>query len=169
MKKREISTVTVYGLSSPSFPVPLPIPRERSEMQGSGWLDWLVKNDRFKFECGLRAKFTAYKSAKNYWSAQRRVNGRLRHDYLGASSELNYLKLQAVAQHLDMGDEGYWREKEEKKSENVFSETPQVQLAQSGLDLLKEFLAEQGKNSVPDSPRWNQLKRFESWLIERSN
>lgn len=103
--------VTLDGLHDPALPAVMNIPRTKSEMPKSGWLEWLEKTDRFKFEGSDGSKFTAYKSTKLYWTAQRRVQGRLRHEYLGSSDELTYETLDRVARKMNMGDLAYWREK----------------------------------------------------------
>lgn len=87
------------------------IPRTRIEILNSGWLGWLECHNRFRFENPDGGKFTAYKSGKGYWTAQRRVHGKLRHEYLGASSDLTYEVLDQTGRKMDMGDSAYWREK----------------------------------------------------------
>jgi hypothetical protein len=103
--------VTLDGLHDPALPAVMNIPRTKSEMPKSGWLEWLEKCDRFKFEGSDGSKFTAYKSPKHYWTAQRRVQGKLRHEYLGSSDELTYETLDQVGRKMNMGNSAYWREK----------------------------------------------------------
>lgn len=94
----------IDGLHAEGYPAPIRI--------GSlAWIEWLERNRQFRFQCGSEAKFTAYKSAKGYWTAQRRYNGKLRHEYLGDSRLLTWEKLQAIAVKLNMRDMNYWREK----------------------------------------------------------
>lgn len=90
MMTAEAPLVTLDGLSDPALPAIMSIPKTRAEMSKSDWLEWLECHNRFKFENPHGGKFTAYKSAKNYWTAQRRVQGKLRHEYLGGSSDLTY-------------------------------------------------------------------------------
>jgi hypothetical protein len=104
MTQRRSPLATIEGLRLEEYPVPLRI--------GSpGWIDWLEKNNRFRFECDFDAKFTAYKSNKGYWTAQRRYNGKLRHEYLGDSRHLTWEKLEQTAKKLNMGDSAYWNDK----------------------------------------------------------
>jgi hypothetical protein len=109
--KTEQAPLVIDGLSDPALPAAMNIPRIRTEMPGSEWLDWLESHNRFKFENPDGGKFTAYKSSKGYWTAQRRIHGKLRHDYLGASSNLTYETLNQIARKMDMRDSAYWREK----------------------------------------------------------
>jgi hypothetical protein len=111
MKTQQAPLVTLDGLSDPVLPAAMNIPRTKTEMLKSGWLDWLESHNRFKFENPDGGKFTAYKSGKGYWTAQRRVHGKLRHEYLGSSSDLTYETLDQMARKMDMGDSAYWREK----------------------------------------------------------
>lgn len=94
----------INGLHVEGYPVPIRI-------GSSGWIDWLEHNRQFRFQCGSEAKFTAYKSLKGYWTAQRRYNGKLRHEYLGDSRHLTWEKLERTATKLNMRDMSYWREK----------------------------------------------------------
>ncbi len=110
MKNSLAPIVTLDGLSDPTLPAPMSIPRTRAEMPKSGWLDWLECHTRFKFESPF-GKFTAYKSKKGYWAAQRRVSTKLRHEYLGSSSDLTYELLDQTARKMNMGNSAYWREK----------------------------------------------------------
>lgn len=75
----------------------------RDLIESDQWQEWLDAHDKFKFEngCHLRdTKFTAYKSKTGHWTAQRRMHGRLRHQYLGKPQDMTYEKLQAVAEKL---------------------------------------------------------------------
>lgn len=103
--------VTFDGLADPTLAATMNIPRTRAEMFKSGWLEWLECHNRFKFENSNGGKFTAYKSGKGYWTAQRRVQGKLRHEYLGASNDLTYETLEQTARKMNMGNSAYWREK----------------------------------------------------------
>jgi hypothetical protein len=103
MKKRKAPLVNINGLHDSTYPNPIAIGSKR-------WHDWLSKHKKFHFECGATAKFTAHKSTRGYWSAQRRVNGKLRHQYLGDSSSLDWDILEAAARKMDLGDSAYWRQ-----------------------------------------------------------
>ena len=104
MAQRRSPLATIEGLRLEEYPVPL-------RVGSPGWIDWLERNDRFRFECDYDAKFTAYKSNKGYWTAQRRYNGKLRHEYLGDSRHLTWEKLEQTAKKLNMGDSAYWNDK----------------------------------------------------------
>jgi len=111
MKTVQAPLVTLDGLADPTLPTTMSIPRTRAEMPKSGWLEWLEHHSRFRFENPSGGKFTAYKSPKGYWTAQRRLHSKLRHEYLGASGDLTYETLDQTARKMDMGDSAYWREK----------------------------------------------------------
>jgi hypothetical protein len=104
MAQRRSPLATIEGLQVEEYPVPL-------RVGSPGWIDWLERNNRFRFECDFDAKFTAYKSNKGYWTAQRRYNGKLRHEYLGDSRHLTWEKLEQTAKKLNMGDSAYWNDK----------------------------------------------------------
>ncbi len=104
MAQRTSPLATIEGLHLEEYPVPIRI-------GSSAWTEWLERNNRFRFECDFNAKFTAYKSNKGYWTAQRRYNGKLRHEYLGDSRHLSWDKLAETARKLNMGDSAYWNEK----------------------------------------------------------
>jgi uncharacterized coiled-coil protein SlyX len=108
---KQTALVTLDGLHDPRLPAVMNIPRTKAEMSKSAWLEWLEKSDRFKFEGSDGSKFTAYKSPKHYWTAQRRVDGKLRHEYMGSSSDLTYETLDQTARKMNMKSSAYWREK----------------------------------------------------------
>jgi len=110
MKNTLAPIVTLDGLKDSTLPAVMGIPRTRAEMPKSGWLNWLECHNRFKFESPF-GKFTAYKSKKGYWAAQRRVNTKLRHEYLGSSIDLTYELLDQTARKMNMGNSAYWHEK----------------------------------------------------------
>jgi hypothetical protein len=123
MKKRTAPLVNINGLHDSTYPKPIAIGSKR-------WHDWLNKHHKFHFECGDSAKFTAHKSTRGYWSAQRRVNRKLRHQYLGDSSKLDWDILEAAARKMDLPDSVYWRqiypqpvEEDKKKSRKMRYET----------------------------------------------
>lgn len=110
MKNNPAPIVTFDGLTDPTLPAVISIPTTRTQMLQSEWLDWLESHNRFKFESRL-GKFTAYKSKKDYWTAQRRLHTKLRHEYLGTSTNLTYELLDQTAKKMNMGDSAYWTEK----------------------------------------------------------
>jgi chromosome segregation ATPase len=105
MKTKESPTVREDGLHSSDLPGVLAIPHERAKVQSSGWHDWLLTHSKFRVEISSRS-FTAYKSEKGYWTAQRRKDGKLRHQYLGESHTLTYETLDETARILGAPD--YW-------------------------------------------------------------
>lgn len=63
------------------------------------WFDWLKDNRSFRYECS-EGSFTACKESRKsgfFWYANRRVNGKLRRAYLGASEDLTLDHLVNVA------------------------------------------------------------------------
>lgn len=105
MTTEQSPTVKEDGLHSVELPTVLAIPHERAKVQSSGWHDWLVNHSKFRFKTPS-GSFTAYKSDKGYWTAQRRVDRKLRHQYLGESHTLTYETLDETARILDSPD--YW-------------------------------------------------------------
>lgn len=155
MKTRETPLVTLDGLSDLNLPAAMQIPKTRAEMLKSGWLEWLEKHKQFRLELP-EGKFTAYKSAKGYWTAQRRVNGKLRHEYLGSTNDLTYETLDQAARKMNMDDSTYWREKypdlrveqsHNEKYETVSESSLQVT---AEIEDLKRQLAE-AKKVITDS------------------
>jgi hypothetical protein len=123
MKKPKAPLVNLNGLHEEVCSKPIGIGSKR-------WHDWLNKHHKFHFESGDTAKFTAHKSTRGYWSAQRRVNGKLRHQYLGDSSSLTWDILEAAARKMDLPEQTYWQqiypqpvEVNKKKSHKVAYET----------------------------------------------
>jgi hypothetical protein len=123
MNKPKAPLVNLTGLHEEVCSKPIVIGSKR-------WHDWLNKHHKFHFECGDTAKFTAHKSTRGYWSAQRRVNGKLRHQYLGDSSSLTWDILEAAARKMDLPEQTYWQqiypqpvEVDKKKSHKVTCET----------------------------------------------
>jgi hypothetical protein len=106
MTTKQSPTVKEDGLLYDSeLPGLLAIPHERAKVQSSGWHDWLLHHNKFRFESAA-GSFTAFKSSKGYWTAQRRVDRNLRHQYLGESHTLTYEALEETAKILAAGD--YW-------------------------------------------------------------
>jgi hypothetical protein len=108
MKKPE-ALVTGEGLYLPGLPI-IPIPSTRTGIENTSWGIWLNSNRKFRCELGENFTFTAYKSAKSYWAAQRRVNGKLRNLYLGQSHDLIFPRLWEIAKEISVPDSEYWEE-----------------------------------------------------------
>lgn len=94
---------------------------ETIEIGTQSWYEWLESNNRFRFE-GTNGTFTAYKGDKGFWTAQRKVHQRLRHEHLGRSNALTFEKLDLTARKMAMGDSAYWGEKHSPKR----AESPKV-------------------------------------------
>lgn len=60
---------------------------------------WLQENKKFYYE-GSNGHFTAHKDSRNYWTASRRVSGKLRKKRLGVSCKINAQKLEDAALFL---------------------------------------------------------------------
>jgi hypothetical protein len=137
MKKPKAPLVNITGLHEKAHPKPIAI-------GSKGWHDWLNKHHKFHFECGDTAKFTAHKSTRGYWSAQRRVNGKLRHQYLGDSSSLSWDILEAAARKMNLSDSAYWRQiypqpvgENNKKSHKTGYETKSEVISQTTAEIEK--------------------------------
>ena len=119
MKKPKAPLVNLAGLHEEAHPLPIAIGSKR-------WHDWLNKHHKFHFQCGDTAKFTAHKSTRGYWSAQRRVNGKLRHQYLGDSSSLTWDILEAAARKMDLPEQTYWQQIYPQPVEVNLKKSPKV-------------------------------------------
>lgn len=73
---------------------------------------WLTNPEltSFRYECP-QGSFTARRRKGDYWNAYRKVNGKLRQEYLGKSSDLTETKLIETAKTLAMDNSAYWRMK----------------------------------------------------------
>ncbi|NES85786.1 MAG: hypothetical protein F6K10_32780 [Moorea sp. SIO2B7] len=115
------------------------IPRKKAEVEGSEWLKCLESRDKFSFDDFPNLKFTAYRSRGGYWSAQRRVEGKLRHEYLGSSSDLTADILVAAAKLLALPPDVYEIHKDYQKSHKNEHETKSSYLF--ALHLIDEYIA----------------------------
>jgi hypothetical protein len=178
MKITQAPLVTLDGLHDPTLPALMSIPKTTAKMSKSGWLEWLERHDRFKFESPT-GKFTAYKSSKNYWTAQRRVQGKLRHEYLGASGDLTYHLLDQTATKMNMPDSAYWRQKypdpraeqklnvqSHKKNYETVNEASLQTLAE--VEKLKQQLAE-AKNAIANLERilYLETERADEYVADQ--
>lgn len=71
-------------------------------LASDSWQEWLETNQKFKLIAEENA-FTAFKDKRGYWTAQKRVNGKLNQKRLGNSSVLAKLSiedLEAIARDL---------------------------------------------------------------------
>lgn len=112
------------------------------------WFDWLVNHRSFRYECS-RGHFTACKENRkggNFWYANRRVDGKLRRSYLGASSDLTLAKLEEVAIKLSGSDRTYEQRKSHTITECVTDSKEQELLSQ--LSELKQQLEQQKTTNV---------------------
>lgn len=69
-------------------------------------------NCRYEFTCRCNFIRNGY-----YWYAYRKVNGRLRQEYIGKDENMNYLRLEEVADYISLNDYEYWSLKNKKKRE----------------------------------------------------
>lgn len=73
---------------------------------------WLTNPELISFRYESReGSFTARRRKGDYWNAYRKVNGKLRQEYLGKSSDLTETKLIETARTLAMDNSAYWRRK----------------------------------------------------------
>ncbi len=151
MTTKQSPTVKGDGLLYDSeLPGLLAIPHERAKVQSSGWHDWLLHHNKFRFESAA-GSFTAFKSSKGYWTAQRRVDRNLRHQYLGESHTLTYETLEETAKILAAGD--YWhkhvsnkgrpREVDKELLRSQKSHIPAYETEQTGLEAKVRELEEE--------------------------
>jgi hypothetical protein len=66
--------------------------------------------ESFRYECP-EGSFTARRRKGDYWNAYRKVQGKLRQEYLGKSPDLTQTKLIETARTLAMDNTEYWRMK----------------------------------------------------------
>ena len=70
------------------------------------WFDWLEENHHFNY-LGTVGQFTARKETiknrnRSYWYAYRKINGKLKKEYLGSSDKLTDKKLYDTAKVLNL-------------------------------------------------------------------
>jgi len=66
--------------------------------------------ESFRYECP-EGSFTARRRKGDYWNAYRKVQGKLRQEYLGKSPDLTQTRLIETARTLAMDNTEYWRMK----------------------------------------------------------
>ena len=106
MNKRSTPVVGYDELKVKEYPAPI-------RVGSAAWFDWLKKNRSFHYECD-KGKFTACKESRAsgmFWYANRRVSGKLRRCYIGASKDLKLEKLLEIANQLAGSDLSYWGKK----------------------------------------------------------
>lgn len=100
---------------------------------------WLTNPEltSFRYECP-QGSFTARRRKGDYWNAYRKVNGKLRQEYLGKSSDLTETKLIETSRTLAMDSSAYWRMKYPQpqqldKSECITVNEPKAKQVITGL------------------------------------
>ncbi len=99
--KKAIALCSHGELVAPGVP-------EAIQVGSQAWFDWISKATSFRYESSS-GSFTAVKEPKksgDYWTAHRRVAGKLRRSYLGLGTDLVLYKLESTATVL--ADSGYW-------------------------------------------------------------
>src|SRR5688572_14092808 len=80
------------------------ITSEPVDSEGATWQEWLVQTSSFSFRGKHGENFTARKELRErggaYWTAYRKVKGRLKRKYLGLPQELTLERLEEVAAAL---------------------------------------------------------------------
>lgn len=97
------------------------------------WYAFLRTGKKFRYEPAQRGSSLRFGfSCRNnlirdnfYWYAYRKVNGKLRQEYIGTNENMDYQRLQDVADRLSLDDYNYWnlknRQKREKKQKKISS------------------------------------------------
>jgi hypothetical protein len=134
MNKRSAPLVGYDELKVKEYPAPIRVGSET-------WFDWLEQNRSFHYECD-KGKFTACKESRasgNFWYANRRVAGKLRRCYIGASKDLKLEKLLEIAKQLAGSDLSYWGKKSHTLNPCV---TERTQTEGAALEELKKQVSE---------------------------
>lgn len=77
------------------------------------WYEHWLSNPElisFRYECP-DGSFTARRRKGDYWNAYRKVNGKLRQEYLGKTTDLTQTNLIETAKTLALDNTAYWRMK----------------------------------------------------------
>lgn len=81
--------IDTSGINDLTYPVAI-------EPDTEFWYEWLENHKSFHFRCPS-GHFTANKDSRYYWTASRKVNGKLRRKRLGKSSGITYRRLSEAA------------------------------------------------------------------------
>lgn len=134
MAKVSTALVNYDELNDSSYPTAI-------RVGSAAWFDWLVNHRSFRFECS-HGTFTANKESRKsgmFWYANRRVGGKLRRAYLGASKDLTLDKLVNVANELAGSDLSYWGKKSPTLNPCVTKPSPSEQPSQESTRQLSEL------------------------------
>lgn len=88
--------VSQSGIDDPRYPVPIKPDTE-------AWYDWFENHKSFRYQENftdgifISKRFTANKDTRGYWTASRKMDGKLKRKRLGKSRDLTYDKLVEVA------------------------------------------------------------------------
>jgi hypothetical protein len=168
MNKRSAPLVGYDELKVKEYPAPIRVGTET-------WFKWLEENRSFHYECD-KGKFTACKESRasgNFWYANRRVAGKLRRCYIGASKDLKLEKLLEIANQLAGSDLSYWGKKshtlnpcvtERKKSDGAAQEELKKQVANLQKQVDYERMINAGLRTEIDHALTN-LKAFETFKV----
>lgn len=110
MTKLSIDCLTIEGNSiwHPNYSVPV-------SLKSDSFLDWLKDSRKFVYKSG-RVRFSAFKDAKGYWVAQKRVNGKLRQKRLGTDYTVS-----RMSQEL-FYDVAYWLSKDGRSKDDIIGQ-----------------------------------------------
>ncbi len=75
------------------------------EIDSSRWFAWLEEHNSFRYESNHHAPFTVRKEKSDYWYGYRKVTGKLHKRYIGRSIEVTQVKLESVAEALNLPPE----------------------------------------------------------------
>lgn len=168
MTKTPVPLVAYSELQAEGYPTAIRI-------NSPAWFDWLVNHRSFRYECS-RGHFTACKENRkggNFWYANRRVDGKLRRAYLGASVDLTLEKLEEVAIKLSGSDRTYEQRKSHTKTDCVTDSLPTSQAVNQELlnqlsELQKELDQQKAANALLEDELGearNMLTAFQNFKV----
>lgn len=145
-----------------SYPVCLPQMTET-------WQKWLEKNRSFRFEDEyLGVNFTACKDTRGYWTAQKRIQGKLYQKRLGTSEMLAQLspgKLTEVAQELGTDSPPSPQELQQEIS-RLRRKLEQQSHSNHTLDAIRGIVGRYRDEASKTSPRWSKALQLIAELEE---
>ncbi len=122
-------------------------------LDSAWWFKWLdeSKTKTFNYESGI-GSFNARKekrttSRKQYWSAYKRISGKLRKVYIGTSDHLTSQHLEEIARDINQDDATYWssrkkyvadKEKHQSPSSYPIENSSDCVTHQSGVDAVTQ-------------------------------
>ncbi len=132
------------------------------------WFGWLTNHRSFHYECP-DGKFTACKENRangNFWYANRRVGGKLRRCYIGASQDLTLNKLIEVAKQLSDGN-SYTKSHNtaDKSSVNTTQSSNELEKLKVEIAQLKQVIAERDRQLQAAESRIKELETLPTRLL----